>query len=548
MKGYVSEPEEITPGLFETSVKGTDNYTVRLRLEKGVITSHVCDCPYDFGPVCKHAVAVLFHLQQEYLEVQPGSRSPKNAKAKRSKRKTVAQQLEELLDKLSHDELRQFVVEQAENNASFRRLLLSSFAHLVDNKSRPDYHREIKAILKSASDRHGFIDWHNVRHVGKAVGDMLDIAWKQFHSGSYQSAIRIACAIMEEMTEALQFADDSNADIGDNIRRAFDLLEDIASGELSDEIRKELLAYTTESFEKGIFSGWDWHSGMLDIATMLISDEKEAMKIMGLLNQMESNGSQYEIQQAQMMKLQILEKVKGEAEADKFIGQNLSNPYIRKEAIRKAVSKKQYERAISIAKDGIKQDAKDKPGLVMDWYDSLLKIALEQKDTNLTIEYARLLFVEANREKQSYYDILKAHVSQAEWGSFVEELVHDIQKKKRFFDVEVVANIYINEESWEKLMELLKRELSNGSIRLSFVAHYEKYLKKDYADDVSALYEQGVMSFMEKNIGRRHYKDACRYIRRMIKLGAKGKADRLVGHLRQAYPRRRALLKELENL
>ena len=58
----------------------------------------------------------------------------------------------------------------------------------------------------------------------------------------------------------------------------------------------------------------------------------------------------------------------------------------------------------------------------MGWYDWLLKIALEQKDTERTIEYARLLFVDSIREKQPYYDILKAHVRQEEWGSFVEEL------------------------------------------------------------------------------------------------------------------------------
>ena len=47
-------------------------------------------------------------------------------------------------------------------------------------------------------------------------------------------------------------------------------------------------------------------------------------------------------------------------------------------------------------------------------------------------------------------------------------------------------------------------------------------------------------------MGRDHYQTACRYIRRMIKLGGKTKADKLIAQLRTLYAKRPALMQELD--
>ena len=124
-KGHVHEPEEISPGEYETIVEGTEDYTVQLTLKNGIITEYVCDCPYDMGPVCKHVVAVIFYLQQDELELNKKTQRAKtDQNSKPAKRKTVAQQVDELLEKATHDELKQFIREKASANAPFRNLFL----------------------------------------------------------------------------------------------------------------------------------------------------------------------------------------------------------------------------------------------------------------------------------------------------------------------------------------------------------------------------------------------------------------------------------------
>ena len=81
-QGCVHEPEEIAAGIFEATVTGSEHYTVQLVISNNIITGYTCDCPYDAGPVCKHIAAVIFHLQQETLNL-----SQKDATAGRIKKK-----------------------------------------------------------------------------------------------------------------------------------------------------------------------------------------------------------------------------------------------------------------------------------------------------------------------------------------------------------------------------------------------------------------------------------------------------------------------------
>ena len=148
-KGQVHEPEEIRTGEYEAIVEGTKDYTVRMTMKNGIITEHVCTCPYDMGPVCKHVVAVIFYLQQDELDLKQKPVKTKSVTPKKSrKRKTIAEQVDELLEKATHDELKQFVKEQATRNAAFRNLLLLSFVQHNDDDSNGDIGYAIEAAYE----------------------------------------------------------------------------------------------------------------------------------------------------------------------------------------------------------------------------------------------------------------------------------------------------------------------------------------------------------------------------------------------------------------
>jgi uncharacterized protein (DUF2164 family) len=84
--------------------------------------------------------------------------------------------------------------------------------------------------------------------------------------------------------------------------------------------------------------------------------------------------------------------------------------------------------------------------------------------------------------------------------------------------------------------------------RLNTIDRYEKYLSKNYSKDLIELYANGILNYMENSMGREHYQNACRYIRKVIKMGGKGKANEIVSYLRSEYPQRRALIEELNRI
>jgi uncharacterized Zn finger protein len=542
INGHVHEPEEISPGQYESIVEGTEDYTVRLTIKNGIVAEHVCDCPYDLGPVCKHVTAVIFYLQKDVLGQNNKTKKQKtNQSEKPAKRKTAAQQVDELLEKATHDELKQFVREKVNTNASFRNLFLSSFAQYNSDESKELYVQQVKSILNTASDRHGFIDRSATRIVGNAIDTLLESAQKQIDKHNYKSAVFICTAVMEQMAEALKYSDDGNGNIGGRVDVAYEMLFDMAHEHLSEEIRILIIEYCFTSVDKQIYARREWHLDVLRLAALLLKTDEETERIFNQIDR--AQRSEYEREEAQSIKYDILLNTKGELVAEKYLEQNITNYKLRQVAIQIAFTQKDFDKAVSLAKDGVNSDIGKKPGLARQWYNWLLKIAQAQNDSERIIEYARRLFIVNFMNEQDYYMILKQNVKPDKWPEFVEALIHDITTLQKWPDIDLIASIFIKEKWWDRLLELVKR-----TPQLNTIEGYEKYFSKQYAHEIVELYASGILKYMKYSMGRNHYQNACRYIRKIIKLGARERANEIISFLRTEYPKRKALMEELDKV
>jgi uncharacterized Zn finger protein len=543
--GYVNEPDEITRGVYETIVEGSENYTVRLTLNKGMITEYSCDCPYDMGPICKHIVAFMFYLQQEELGKEdftsPKKTFTKSKKQRSSKKKTIAEQVDDLLTQIPHEELKNFIRAQFEKDSTLRNIFMASFAYLNANESKSFYVKQLRSIIRSASERDGFISWHGTGKVSAAVSEYLSAAQKHIEQANLHSAIYICSSIMEEMVDVLAYCDDSNGDIGGCFENALDILRSLSEEILPEEIRIMLFEYFIDAYRKGIYSEWGWHLDMLSIASYLIANENEAEEILSLLEK--SPLSDYQQESALQIKLHIIKKTKGDEEAEKLIEMNLSYPSFRHDAITKAMDAKNYERAIVLAQEGIKKDSKDKPGLATDWKERLLDIAVAQNDKNKIIEYSRELYLNGFSHDRDHYQLLKDNIEKDEWFTFVEQMIEDLIAAKHWRAHELMASIFINEKWWPRLMKMVTEYPE-----LHYIETYEQHLAKEFPKEIADLYAKGVVKFLGENAGRNHYKTACKYLKRMKQLGAAEDVIQIISNLRKKYPQRKALLEELSKV
>ena len=549
-KGLVTGLDEISPGEYEAIVHGTEQYTVNLTIKNEVVTEFVCTCPYDKGPICKHVVAVIFNLQEAELnlKVKPGKTSKKGDEAaprKSTKKKTIEEQVDELLCILSHDELKEYIKGRCMKERSFQQLFIANFAYLVNPDSQALYSKQIQAILNTYGDRDGFLGYSESRSAGSAVQELVHRAVQMMESENYQTAMYMACAILEEMVGALEYADDSCGEIGGCIKSALAILNTLAEKSIVETQRVELFNYAINAYKKKLFKGWNWHLDMIELAISLIKKQEETALIHQLIDKILPTGKGYdwEYSKAQQLKLELIRKTESEEKLTLFLEQNIKNPDFRKEVIGKAIKNKEYAKAIALAKTGILLDEKETPGIANDWRKTLLDIYILQQDTENILKMARYLFENSIDCSKKIYFIIKKCVSPDIWKSFVDQLIVDVNSQSRGDNYPLVSQINIWEERWDTLFEQLKKGVSLDRIESS-----EKYLAKGYSPQLIDLYHASILKFMVRNVGRGYYQTACCYIRRMIKLGGREKANLVIANLRQLYPNRRALMEELRKV
>jgi hypothetical protein len=541
--GSITDISEITAGEYEAIVSGSEDYTVLLKINENIITEHQCDCSYDTGPVCKHIISVIFYLLQDELDLD-------NSKSKTSKRskdidkikktKSVHQQIKELLKVISHEELVEFLEGNCKKDKKFRNHFLASFGHLSQNQSKEFYQKQIHSILQTAAGRDGWISWSDMKYVFNTTKVFVENAELYFEKNNFENVYFISTALLEEMTKALQFGDDSNGDLGYFIESAMELLSKLTQAKLSDTLKKDFLDYCITAFNQKLFNGWDWHLGILQIASKLIDNESDADILLDCLELL--NGD-YERKYAQSFKLELLRRFKNQEEVEQFITKHISNSEIRTKEIEIAFKNKNFERVINLSKDGIQCDEKDKPGLVKTWYNWLLKVAQHQNDSTKIIEYARFLLIDNFHPEQDYYQVLKSTIEPEKWHPFLEDIITEITPKSRWTYKELIRDIYIKETWWDRLFLMLKENLSLENIQAN-----EVYLATDYSTELIEFYRERITNYVEKYVGRNHYQTACKYLRRLKKLGGNQQVNELIELFKKLYPQRKALMDELNRV
>ncbi|MBZ9729672.1 SWIM zinc finger family protein [Salegentibacter sp. JZCK2] len=526
---------EIKPGNYEAQVLGSDEYCVKMVLEEGLIVKHSCDCPYDYGPVCKHMVAVLFAIRETSIKSMNV-----NEVSKVKNRKPLYQQVEEVLVKIPDVELRKFIQENCTKNQEFRNTFFASFSDLVECQNKDYFAKQIQSVLNSAAGRDGFIGWAEMPRMVRAMEPFLDHSQSFYNNSDFEKVFYFNTALLEEMTAAFEFGDDSNADIGYHIDFAENMLYQLANEDLPEELRITFFTYCLTSFQKKIYEGWNWHLSMLNIAKNLSKNEDEADEILKLL---ETVNGKYEIEEAQSIQLSILRQFKDEDEVADFIEHHLDNPAIKRSEIEKAVKHKNFKKAKEICKDGIEHNKIDKPGLVTEWYNWLLKIAQTMKDSEEIIKYARILFIDSFRNEQDYFEVLRAQIPREDWPGFVQDLLSEIKNQHGRVKNELLTKIYIKEAMWKELLSYLKI-----NPYLQNLQYYEPYLATDYTPDLLKMYTEQISKYLSKNVGRNHYQTACGYLKRMKNLGGVAEADELIKNLREQYNNRPAFMDELNKI
>lgn len=134
-----------------------------------------------------------------------------------------------------------------------------------------------------------------------------------------------------------------------------ELLYTLVHNKIPNQLKTEIFEYCIATFNKKLFQGWDWHLGLLRLATHIVDTKSDVDRILSCLDLVDGN---YEREYAQFMALKLRKKHKTKKEVLDYAVKHIANPMIRSKEIEEAFKKKDYERVTVLAEDGIATDEK----------------------------------------------------------------------------------------------------------------------------------------------------------------------------------------------
>ncbi|WP_289137784.1 SWIM zinc finger domain-containing protein [uncultured Brevibacillus sp.] len=539
LAGNVLLVEEVGNLIFRAEVRGGELYEVYVELdEDDSVLSLECECPYDYGPICKHQAAVLLKLL-ECTSVLPKSG-------------------ESNLPQGSHQELRQLL--EAESKGSLITLILSLTAdsdaieqqvRLYVSKTQgndmvEECRKLIRTYMNNYVDNDDFITWKNVGKAIKGAELALEKAREAADDANLIEAVRIYLCILEEMTEMLQVADDSNGTVGVVIEECLEHMQELTidSDHIQKGDREVLFRLILEASMKSHFKGWpDWQLALLANASHLAVDVKLRKEWNDHVSRMVSEKSgdawsdNYFVERVALMQYYLIQTYESGDQASEFLNHHLHFSSFREIAIRDALENGSYDVVIQLAEEGEAQDdVKGLLGLVKRWKQYRFQAYRGSGQIDLLRKLGEVLVLDGD---YSYYKEIKDTYPAEEWSAVYRNIMQKLEKKT--WHSAIYSRILVEEKETALLLEYVRK-------RPSMIVDFYPYLNEQFSEQVKELFREYILEQATQSSTRKHYQNICRILRILQKAGGNEESKHIVNTLLAKYPNKSAFRDELMKL
>jgi hypothetical protein len=534
---------EVEPRVYHAEVEGSKFYNVEIQLSsRGEVVYTLCDCPYDQGPICKHAVAVL-------LEIRDGLTSENQAKAPSKTNSSHKRSIAVELSKLSKDELITLLVNFSKEIGEVKQALSLRFMDADHKNSLNEYKKIIRSCIKQNSDRYGFVTYRNVHYAVVGGEQIMDKAKEVLESGNPLRASEICFCIMHEMGDLLQMCDDSDGIVGGMIQECLYLVRSatIEIEEHDPKVKSDLFQLLLKEVAHSSIKGWsDWQLSLLESAVYVMTDHaqkdlwNDAIERLVREEDNHLSDNSYFLENSAWLRYQVIGRLDGENQAQIYLQNHLEYTLFRKKAIEEAIENQDLDKALGLAKQGETKDrAKGYPGLVNQWKTYQYEIYGHTHQLDKQIEIAEEFVVAG---EYTYYLRLKELYSADAWGIAYERLLDDLEKSSRSWQADsLYTRVLVEESETQRLLNYVYK-------RKHAVLEYYPYLVSKYTDDVFVLFTQLISEEIVLSSNRKQYQKVCGMIRHLIKAGGELQAKMIIEQLCNNYPNRPAMIDELRKI
>lgn len=473
--------------------------------------------------------------------------------------------LAQLLGKISVEEYQDFIIKYAAKNKVFKTDFELWFADKDDSVDVGEkYAALLTALERKYSDR-GFIHYRASIGFAAEAEKILDTGDKFIAHKDFRKAFQLQQSMLKKVMDVITHCDDSSGSIGGILVSTTEQIYGMAENpEVAMDLKEQIFDFiNTELQDSKYFDYGDFGYHLFDTYENLAVTLGKAQVFLDFVDKkIASSTGKYDDYRREFFtkqKISFLKATGKTAEADSLLAQNLDIVEIRQQEIDAAIKNKNLVLAKRLIADGI-EIAKQKEhfGTERRWEQELLRIAGIEKDVTTVRHYAKKFAFDRGVSLE-YYRQWKKTFTTAEWKDVLEQYIAETTNKVEAAHARLkltwrkgpppllqpLAPIYIEEQQWDRLLELVKKE-----DRVDTILMYHEFLAKRYPEEMTNLYVPAMAAEGDSASTRDHYASLASKMKRVMKdiPASQEKITALARYLKLKYPRRPAMQEELDKV
>ena len=402
----------------------------------------------------------------------------------------------------------------------------------------------ISASIKCNTLR-GYIGWTSCNNICMDMHDCLDMCEKTFATGKHLLVLEAATYILLSGVKLALYADSSSGMLTDVIMRTYELIgrctKEIAK--LDKQTRDMALGMLIKEAKKKVFDGWiNWRYDLLKHGICLC-DDKNAYRLEKTLDGFlavieEDYFPEYKKKEDMIARYLLHRHLNGIENTRDELYEHIYINELRIIAINDAIEEGNFKEAEKLCVEKLNKDDNQRYHMndPEDWNNILYDIYVAAGDTDKQIEQARKLLLFGN---EKFWEILKHIYKKAgTWEEKYPELLDELKSSKKSV---CYRSVLISENEKQRLLDDVIEKPYD-------LFHYGKYLVMNYPEQIYSLCYKEIIDNCAQARDRREYKKVTKQISQLIKWNGGNTARKLIAELKQTYPRRPALIEELEKV
>ena len=512
-------------------------YNIKLVLDEQLaLKEYSCSCPSDRLP-CKHICFVFDEIQMKKDTLNEAA--DKNANA-----------VSAILQNVSFDELRKFIIDKAKFDEELTQSILLNFADKLQKNSGENIYSDIlRQKLASIAVCDGQDEYYDDDYYyGEDYSIDLDILeqWSKkaaefAKQGNFLDAEAICKAGIEEYAAWIS---DKESELKEYIscdfqKDFFDLLKTMAKNGQTD--KRALYNYCRNEIEKEKYEdlkSFDYFNDL--IAELAVDIDPEGfLALQTKLLKKSENSSSLSAERILRRLVEFYTATNQQDKAEKLIDENLQIDDFCRRAVEKRIAAGNYGAAKEMLNEKLKKCTGWKSN---EWKNLLLEIAQKENDAESMRKLA-LKFLQQEFNKR-YFTIYKSAFPNGKWETAFEDLYKYYENTPHpYINFKLyTAELLQSGNKIERLIEYLDKCRS-----LELMEKHYAYIAQKFPEKTLELFKKAMDHYAKNNLGRKYYEYIVKIVKIIQKIpGGIEFANNIISEYRITYKNRRAM-KEVLN-